>query len=113
MELVHFETLDQFSTSSFEICEFSPFNQILLDLFDVSYAFYDCIWVIYTVDTLFALILSQILSWNMLEMLNKFNKIWLKELNLCISKDKELDWSKTSKWTNSKIYWKLRDKKHI
>jgi len=39
LNLVYFETLDQFSHSSFEIREFSPFNQILLDLFDVSYAF--------------------------------------------------------------------------
>jgi len=35
--------LDQFSHSSFEICEFIPFNQILLGLFDVSYVFQDCI----------------------------------------------------------------------
>jgi len=27
-KLVHFETLDQFSPSSFEICRFSLFNQI-------------------------------------------------------------------------------------
>jgi len=43
LELVHFETWDQFSPSSFEIREFSPFNQILLGLFDVSYAFQDSI----------------------------------------------------------------------
>jgi len=35
--------LDQFSPSSFEICGFNPFNQILLGLFDVSYTFQDCI----------------------------------------------------------------------
>jgi len=31
--------LDQFSPSSFEKCEFSHLNQILLGLFDISYAF--------------------------------------------------------------------------
>jgi len=35
LELVHFETLDHFSPSSFEIRGFSYFNQILLGLFDV------------------------------------------------------------------------------
>jgi len=67
LELVHLETLDQFSISSFEICEFSHFNQILLCLFDVSYVFQDCIWVVYTVWHIFALMLSQILLqhiWN-------------------------------------------------
>jgi len=54
LELVHFETLDQFSHSSFEIRRFSLFNQILLALFDVSYTFQDCL-------THFALMLSQIL----------------------------------------------------
>jgi len=49
LELVHFEILDQFSSSSFEIREFSPFDQILLGLFNVSYAFQDCIWVVYIV----------------------------------------------------------------
>jgi len=32
LKLVYFETLDQFSPSSFEIRRFSPFNQILLGL---------------------------------------------------------------------------------
>jgi len=41
LELVNFKTLDQFSHSSFEIRGFSYFNQILLGLFDVSYAFQD------------------------------------------------------------------------
>jgi len=54
--------------------------------------------------------LSQILLWNALEMSNKLNKIWLKTLNLRISKDEGLNWSKISKWTNYKIHWKLRDK---
>ena len=49
LELVHFETLNQFSPSSFEIRKFNLFNQTLLSLFDVSYAFQDCIWVVYTV----------------------------------------------------------------
>jgi len=48
LELVHFEILDQFSHSSVEIRRFSPFNQILLGLFDVSYTFEDCVWVVYT-----------------------------------------------------------------
>jgi len=39
LKLVYFETLDQFSFSFFEICEFSSFNQILLGLFDVLYVF--------------------------------------------------------------------------
>jgi len=113
LELVHFETLDQFSHSSFEIRRFSHFNQILLGLFDDSYAFEDCVWVVYTIWHIFALMLSQILLWNALEMSNKLNKIWLKGLNLRISKDEGLNWSKVSKWTNSKILWKLRDQKHI
>jgi len=113
LKLVHFGTLNQFSHSSFEIRGFSPFNQNLLGLFDVSYAFQDCIWVIYNVCHIFALMLSKILLWNALEMSNKLNKIWLKGLNPRISKDEGLNWSKVSKWTNSKIYWKLRDQKHI
>jgi len=44
LELVHFETLNQFSPSSFEIRGFSPFNQILLSLFDISSAFHNSIW---------------------------------------------------------------------
>jgi len=43
MELIHFETLDQFSLSSFEIHEFSHFNQILLNLFDISNMFHNSI----------------------------------------------------------------------
>jgi len=39
LELVYFKIVDQFSPSSLEIREFSHFNQILLDLFDVSYVF--------------------------------------------------------------------------
>jgi len=34
LELVHFETLDQFS-QSFEMYRFSIFNQILLSSFDI------------------------------------------------------------------------------
>jgi len=33
------EIFDQFSLSSLEMCGFSPFNQILLNLFEVSNAF--------------------------------------------------------------------------
>jgi len=36
----HFESLDQFSPSSYEI-EFILFNQILLSLFDISSTFYN------------------------------------------------------------------------
>jgi len=43
LKLVHFEILDQFSHSSFEIRRFNPFNQILLSLFDISSAFYNSI----------------------------------------------------------------------
>jgi len=42
LELVHFEILNQINSSSLEIREFSHFNQILLGLFNVSYAFQDC-----------------------------------------------------------------------
>jgi len=69
----------------------------LLGLFDVSYAFQDCIWVVYTVWHIFTLMLSQILLWNVLEISNKLNKIWLKGLNPRISKDEGLNWSKVSK----------------
>jgi len=43
LELVHLEILDQFSYSSIKISEFSHFNTILLDLFDVLYVFHDYI----------------------------------------------------------------------
>jgi len=33
----------------------------------------------------------------MIEMINKLNKIWLKEINSCISKNKGLNWSKMLK----------------
>jgi len=39
LELVYFETLNQFSFSYFKIREFNFFNQILLYLFYVSYVF--------------------------------------------------------------------------
>ena len=113
MELVHFETLNQFSPSSFEIRGFSTFNQILLGLFDVLYTFQDCIWVVNIVWHIFALMLSQTLLWNTFEMSSKVNKIWIKGLNPRILKDEGLNWSKVSKWTNFKIHWKLRDQKHI
>jgi len=45
LELVHFETLDQFSPPSLEMRRFSPFNQILLSLFDISSAFHNSIWL--------------------------------------------------------------------
>jgi len=76
----------------------------LLGLFNVSYIFQDCIWVVYTVWHIFTLVLSQILLWNAFEMSNKPNKIWLKGLNPHILKDEGLNWSKISKWTNFKIH---------
>ena len=42
--------------------EFSSFNQILLSLSDVSSAFYDSIWIVYTVWYILASMLTQILS---------------------------------------------------
>jgi len=104
VELVHFKILDQFSPSSFKIRGLNHFNQILLDLFDVSYAFRDCIWVVYIIWHIFVLMLSQILLWNTLKMLNKLKKNWLKWLNLRISKDGWLNWSKILKLTNFKIH---------
>jgi len=47
------------------------------------------------------------------EISNKPNKIGLKGLNPRISKDVELNWSKVSKLTNSKIHGEVRDQKHI
>jgi len=43
LELVNFETSNQFSPLSFKIYGFSHFNQILLSLFDISTAFYNSI----------------------------------------------------------------------
>jgi len=43
LELVHFETFDQFNILSFKIRGFSFFNQILLSLFDILSAFYNSI----------------------------------------------------------------------
>jgi len=43
LELIYFETLNQFSPLSFEIYEFSHFNQILLSLFDISNVFHNSI----------------------------------------------------------------------
>ena len=60
-EISLFWNLDQFSHLSLEIRKFNFFNQILIGLFDVLYAFHDCIWVVYNVWHIFALILSQIL----------------------------------------------------
>jgi len=105
--------LDQFSTLFFEIREFSPFNQILLSLFDISSTFHNSIWLNIKVKMCQRVQTTQIQSWNAFETSNKSNKIWLKLLNPRISKDEGLNWSKVSKWTNSKIHWKLRDQKYI
>jgi len=43
LKLVHFKILNQFSSSSFKICEFNHFNQILLSLFDISNMFHNSI----------------------------------------------------------------------
>jgi len=45
LKLVHFEILDKFSPSFFEICEFISFNQFLLSLFDISSMFHNSIWL--------------------------------------------------------------------
>jgi len=45
LELVNFQTLDQFSPSFFKIRGFSYFNQILLSLFNISSAFHNSIWL--------------------------------------------------------------------
>jgi len=45
LKLVYFKILDQFSPSSFKICESSSFNQILLNLFDISNMFHNSIWL--------------------------------------------------------------------
>jgi len=45
LELVNFETLDQFSYSFSEIRGFILFNQILLSLFGISIAFHNSIWL--------------------------------------------------------------------
>ena len=67
----------------------------MLSLFDVSYVFQDCIWIVYSVWYIFALIL--ILLWNAFEISKKLNKIWLKGLNTRISKDEWVNWSKVLK----------------
>jgi len=41
LELVHFKNFDPFSLSSFEICIFNHFNQILLSLFDILNAYHN------------------------------------------------------------------------
>jgi len=46
-------------------------------------------------------------------MSNKFNKIWLKELNSHIFKVGRLNWFKVSKKINSNFTWKFRDRKYI
>jgi len=45
LKLVHFEILDQFSYSLIKILEFSHFNQILLNLFNISSVFHNSIWL--------------------------------------------------------------------
>ena len=98
MELVHFETLDQFSSSSFKICEFSPFNLILLGLFDVLYVLWNCIWVVYTIWHIFTLILSQIImkhAWNVKKILQNLIKmiksIYFERLRTKLIKSFEID----------------------
>ena len=70
---------------------FSHLNQILLNLFDVSNASHDNIWVVYTVWYIFASMLAK------KRFKNKLNKIWLKGLNTRISKDRRLKSTKVSK----------------
>ena len=85
-----------------------PFNQILLSLFVVSNAFHDNIWLNIEAKMCQTVYKTQILSWNALKMLDILNKIWLKGLNPCISKDEELNWSKVSKRWSSESLQELR-----
>ena len=48
---------------------------------NVSNTFYNSIWVVYTVWHNFTLMLTKKLSWNIFEMSNQSNQIWLKWLN--------------------------------
>ena len=73
------KTFDQFSHSSFKMREFSPFNQILLSLYDVSNTFHDSIWIIYTFWNIFASMLTQILSQTVFKMSNKLIKFGKKD----------------------------------
>jgi len=91
LELVYLKTLNQFNHSYLKICGFSHFNQILLNLFNISFAFYNNIW--FNIKTKMCQIIwtTQIQSWNAYETSNKSNKIWLKWLNSPILKDGELN----------------------
>jgi len=53
--------------------------------------FHDNILVVCTIWHIFISILANKLSWNTFKMSNKLNKIWLKELNLHISKIEKLN----------------------
>ena len=93
MKLVYFKILDQFSLSSFEIHEFSSFNQILLSLFDISSVFHNSIWLNIKASKNMSNSInnSNTIFWNVYETSNKPNKILLKKLNLRILKDEWLN----------------------
>jgi len=74
--------------------EFNQFYQILLSLFDILNVFYDNILVNIKTKMCQTVQTIQILSLNGLAMSDQLNKIWLKGLNLRISKDKRLNLSK-------------------
>jgi len=91
LELVYFETLNQFSLSSLEIRRFSHFNQILLSLFDILSTFHNSIWLNIEAKMCQTIYTTQLQSWDTYETSNKSNKIWLKWLNPRISKDERLN----------------------
>jgi len=94
---ISLEILVQFSLLTSELCEFSHFKQILLSLFNVSTAFHDSIWYVYTVWHTFVSILAKKKSWNAFETSIKLNKIWLKWLNSHNFEVGGLNWTKVSK----------------
>jgi len=69
----------------------------LLSLSDVSNNFHDSILVHIKAKMYQTVKISQIQPWNAFETSNKLNKIWIKRLNLRVSKDELLNWFKDSK----------------
>jgi len=84
------------------MCEFSYSNQILLNLSDVSNVFHDNLLVNIETKICQTMLTIQLLYGKLFETLNKFNKIWLKGINLNIYKIRGLYWTKVSK---EKLNW--------
>jgi len=76
------------------MCGFSSSNQILLSLFDVSKAFHNSLLVNIEAKICQTVLTTQLLYRKSFETSNKFNKIWLKGLNLNIYKVRRLNWIK-------------------